>query len=66
MVTWDGKIPMIYEYRCPECKGEMSIERAITDQERSPSCFDCHVTMIRKWAAPNIQFKGKGFYSTDK
>lgn len=57
---------MIYDYRCPECKAELTIERSIKDEARSPSCFECHITMIRKWDAPSIQFKGKGFYSNDK
>lgn len=59
-------MPMIYDYRCPECKAELTIERSIKDEARSPSCFECHITMIRKWDAPSIQFKGKGFYSNDK
>ena len=57
---------MQYDYRCPECKGEITIERSITDEERSPSCFECHIPMIRKFDAPAIKFKGRGFYSTDK
>lgn len=57
---------MIYDYRCTECKGEITIERKITDEVLSPTCFVCHITMIRKWDTPTIQFKGKGFYSNDK
>lgn len=57
---------MQYEYRCPECNTDLTIERKITDEARNPSCFDCHIEMIRKWAAPSIQFKGRGFYTTDK
>lgn len=56
---------MQYDYRCPQCNGEMTIERKITEDARNPSCFDCHVEMIRKFAAPSIQFKGRGFYSND-
>jgi len=54
---------MQYDYRCTECKSEITIERKITDEVLTPSCFDCHIPMIRKWDAPTIQFKGKGFYS---
>ena len=57
---------MQYDYRCPQCYSELTIERKITEDARNPSCFDCHVEMIRKFAAPSIQFKGRGFYSTDK
>ena len=52
---------MMYDYRCPECKGEITIERKITDEARPPSCFECHIEMIRKWDAPSIQFKGTGW-----
>jgi putative FmdB family regulatory protein len=55
---------MQYDYRCTECNGELTIERSIHEDPREPSCFDCHVPMIRKWDSPAITFKGKGFYST--
>jgi predicted nucleic acid-binding Zn ribbon protein len=32
---------MIYDYHCTECKGELTIERKITDEALSPTCFDC-------------------------
>ena len=55
---------MQYDYRCPDCNAVLTIERSIHDDPRDPSCFDCHVTMVRKWDSPAITFKGKGFYST--
>jgi predicted nucleic acid-binding Zn ribbon protein len=57
---------MIYDYNCPTCRSELSVERSIHDQVRAPSCFDCHIEMIRKWDAPVITFKGKGFYSNGR
>ena len=48
------------------CNNELTIERSIHEEPREPTCFDCHVSMIRKWDSPSITFKGKGFYSTDK
>lgn len=54
---------MIYDYKCSQCNGEITIERSIHDEAREPTCFDCHIPMIRKWEAPGIQFKGSGFYS---
>jgi putative FmdB family regulatory protein len=54
---------MQYDYRCPDCKAEITVERKMTDEPRIPSCFDCHIPMIRKFDAPVVQFKGKGFYS---
>jgi len=55
---------MQYDYRCPDCNGEITIERSIHEDPREPSCFDCHIPMIRKWDSPGVTFKGKGFYST--
>jgi len=54
---------MMYDYRCTQCNTEITIERSIHDEPRSPSCFDCHIEMVRKFDAPSIQFKGGGFYS---
>jgi putative FmdB family regulatory protein len=55
---------MQYDYRCPDCNGEITIERSIHEDPRDPSCFECHIPMVRKWDSPAITFKGKGFYST--
>jgi len=54
---------MQYDYRCPDCKAEITIERKMTDEALIPSCFVCHTSMVRKWHSPTVQFKGKGFYS---
>jgi putative FmdB family regulatory protein len=55
---------MQYDYRCPDCNTVLTIERSIHEEPRDPSCFVCHITMVRKWDSPGITFKGKGFYST--
>ena len=55
---------MQYDYRCPDCNEVLTIERSIHEEPRNPSCFVCHITMVRKWDSPGITFKGKGFYST--
>ena len=55
---------MQYDYRCPDCNTVLTIERSIHEEPREPSCFDCHISMVRKWGSPAITFKGKGFYST--
>jgi predicted nucleic acid-binding Zn ribbon protein len=58
---------MIYTYNCPDCKGEVAIERSIHDDTpRDITCFDCHIPMNRKWDSPAVTFTGKGFYTTDK
>ena len=55
---------MNYDYKCDKCNSELTIERSIYAEASDPMCFDCHIPMIRKWDAPSITFKGKGFYST--
>jgi predicted nucleic acid-binding Zn ribbon protein len=47
---------MQYDYRCPDCNSEMTIERSIHEEPRD-------IPMVRKWDSPAITFKGKGFYS---
>ena len=56
-------MPM-YEYRCPLCNTQMELELSMDhDLVR---CTDCGAQANRIYSAPNIVFKGKGFYSTDK
>ena len=57
---------MIYQYKCNKCGHTLEVERAMTEEERSPTCMDCHNTMSRVWTSPSISFKGAGFYSNDK
>ena len=57
---------MIYQYKCNACNTELEVERGINEEERYPTCIDCHSTMSRVWTAPPITFSGKGFYTTDK
>jgi putative FmdB family regulatory protein len=56
-------MPM-YEYRCPICNTQMELELSMDhDLVR---CTDCGALANRIYSAPNVVFKGKGFYSTDK
>lgn len=57
---------MIYQYKCNACNTELEVERSIHEEALSPTCIDCHATMSRVWTTPAIEFKGRGFYSTDK
>jgi putative FmdB family regulatory protein len=56
---------MKYEYSCPTCGVEYMVERSIHAEASSPTCSTCHTLMSRKYEAPAISFKGKGFYTTD-
>ncbi len=56
---------MKYEYECPACGNVIFIERSIHDVEVDYDCPQCGSTVNRKYEAPAITFKGRGFYSTD-
>jgi putative FmdB family regulatory protein len=51
-----------YEFRCEEC---LAYQETQIHFEVGPECPVCYRTMKREWSAPNIQFKGSGFYKTD-
>jgi putative FmdB family regulatory protein len=54
----------IYTYMCTIC-GIKDIHQSIFDLPLE-SCPQCGVTTFKKIiSAPNISFKGSGFYSTD-
>lgn len=57
---------MKYEYECPDCGNVLHIIRSIHDIEVEYDCPQCGTTLGRKWSSPAVQFKGTGFYSTDK
>ena len=56
---------MKYEYECPACRNVILILRSIHDVEVDYDCPECGSTVNRKYEAPAISFKGKGFYTTD-
>lgn len=54
-----------YTYLCKLC-GDMDIKQSITEKPHT-NCPQCGSIEFRKVFSPTtIQFKGKGFYSTDK
>jgi len=57
---------MKYEYECPACGNVLHIFRSIHDIEVDYDCPQCSSTLSRKYETPAIQFRGGGFYSTDK
>lgn len=54
----------VYTYECA-CGQVLDVTHSIFD-EPEVDCDNCESTMQRVISAPNIQFKGPGFYSTDK
>lgn len=54
-----------YCYHCPNCELEFKAIRAMTDPEVN-TCPECATPSKRDYSIGRINFKGDGFYSTDK
>lgn len=54
----------VYDYAC-ECGNTRTQTVSIQVKDFKAIC-DCGKEMKRVYAAPNIKFKGSGFYTTDK
>lgn len=55
-----------YLYACKWCDIRLVITRSIEDSEQVPGCPHCTQALNRVYDFGNVQFKGEGFYSTDK
>lgn len=49
-----------YDYKCPDCKVSVEVERPMTDSESAPMC-SCGTQMQRVWDATPAHFKGGGW-----
>ena len=59
------KVPT-YHYRCKSCGYDFTEQQSFTDDPIT-ICPECHEEQVRKvYSAPPIEFKGHGFYRTDK
>lgn len=54
-----------YDYSCFNCETDYEKERSIHDEEPEYLCDMCGNALNRIFGGNSIQFKGKGFYSTD-
>lgn len=52
-----------YDYKCNVCLNYTEFERRV-EETKEPFC--CNQVMTRQWSSFGVQFKGNGFYSTDK
>lgn len=58
-------MPAVYEYRCPHC--ELTIEDISPAARIQCDCEGLQSPYFnRVYSIGGIQFKGKGFYKTDK
>lgn len=55
----------IYTYECLACGQFTDIKHGI-NEEPDFECNNCRGDMRRILSAPAVQFKGSGFYTTDK
>lgn len=55
-----------YPFECPDCGASKEIKAAFDETYVFPWCDKCQIQMKRNYSVPAIQFKGQGFYSTDK
>jgi predicted nucleic acid-binding Zn ribbon protein len=44
----------------------MVVIRTLQEEERKPICVNDAVELVRYYGSPVVQFKGTGFYKTDK
>jgi putative FmdB family regulatory protein len=56
----------LYEYSCKSCNASEIISRGIADKETIPDCKGCNLPLSRVYSSIGVNFKGSGFYSTDK
>lgn len=54
----------IFEYRCPKCNNKQT-ELIRSYKDPNPDCDVCKTPTVRLISAPNVKFKGTGFYETD-
>jgi putative FmdB family regulatory protein len=55
-----------YDYTCSSCDQLVTIVARIDQTITAPVCAKCAAEMKRNYTPPLAQFKGSGFYSTDK
>jgi putative FmdB family regulatory protein len=62
-----GKTMPTYEYKCSEKPEHRFTEiRGMNEAPRITECTECKKPVVRLFEVRGINFKGDGFYSTDK
>lgn len=56
----------LYEYKCPECETNITVQRGMTEDDPGYTCETCNIALNRVYSNVGVSFKGSGFYSTDK
>jgi len=55
-----------YLFECLGCRLVVSQVRSVATRDDRMACPKCDLTMARRLDFGGVEFKGKGFYSTDK
>lgn len=55
-----------YEYDCMSCATRYTKSRSMNDTDPGYLCDSCSKPLVRVYSNFGIQFKGTGFYSTDR
>jgi len=55
-----------YDYKCVICDYIKEIPKPVTQANTVELCEKCGAAMVKQYGVFGIQFKGSGFYSTDK
>ena len=53
----------LYSYRCADCSTVFDVVHGFDDD--APAC-DCGGAAVRVFAPVGVEFKGSGFYSTER
>ncbi len=55
----------LYDYKCSKCDNTRTVTLSISDEEYKAIC-SCGAEMVRVYGVAGVNFKGSGFYTTDK
>ena len=55
-----------YEYECVDCKTRTEIPKPFSQSDTIELCEQCGEAMTKVYGTFGINFKGPGFYTTDK
>lgn len=56
----------LYQYKCNPCDLLIEINKPYSQSESIQNCEECGNPMVKKFGRVGVQFRGSGFYSTDK
>lgn len=55
----------LYDYKCPQCDNTRTVTISISEEDYKAIC-SCGTQMVRVYGLAGVNFKGQGFYTTDK